>query len=76
MSEAINQPAINRLPMPTGARVAGERMAQKLKRLEKSDDAFEMIRRVELAHRMKDEEKLALLMIESLWLLAKVGGES
>ena len=64
----------NAAAMPTGARVAGERMERAMKRAEKTGEAFALLVRIERAHRGENFGLLDALMIEARGLIDETGG--
>ena len=64
----------NAAAMPTGARMAGERMEKALKRAGKTGAAFDLLTRIERAHRGENFGLLDALMIEARGLIDETGG--
>jgi hypothetical protein len=74
MSEGIYRYPSNIAAMPTGARIAGERMERAMKRAGKTGEAFDLLTRIERAHRGENWQLLDALMIEAKELIAETGG--
>lgn len=64
----------NAAALPTGARIAGERMEKALKRADKAGSAFDLLTRIERAHRGENFGLLDALMTEARGLIAETGG--
>ena len=64
----------NAAAMPTGARMAGERMEKVLKRADKAGAAFDLLTRIERAHRGENWQLLDGLIAEASRLIAETGG--
>ena len=74
MSEGIFSYPSNASAMPTGARVAGERMERAMKRAGKTGEAFDLLVRIERANRGENFGLLDALMTEARALIAETGG--
>ncbi len=74
MSEGIHRYPSNIAAMPTGARVAGERMERAMKRAVNAGNAFDLLVRIERAHRGENWKLLDVLMTEARGLIAETGG--
>ncbi len=74
MSEGIYRYPSNIAALPTGARIAGERMERAMKRAGKTGEAFDLLVRIERAHRGENWQLLDALMLEAAGLIAETGG--
>lgn len=64
----------NAAAVPMGARIAGERMERAMKRAGKTGEAFDLLVRIERAHRGENFGLLDALMTEARGLIAETGG--